>query len=194
MIDSILFQCGVFYFNFLEVSNAKTYVLASNILDGMATPILWVGKFGQLRTMESVASESDFLVLRQLCSFETSCLECRHEDNADNEENEDNFRLCFIIYPILSNISNASDVNDGICAPLGPSFPHSHRRLPYVDHIWARQQGGEDVLICCTTLVLHRSSHLSLQYPGWLHGGIVAVQTVWFAPHLSRQCRWSRCR
>ena len=68
------------------------------------------------------------------------------------------FRLCFIIYPILSNISNASDVNDGICAPFGPSFPHSHRRLPHVDHIWARQQGGEDVT---PFNQLHHSSSLS---------------------------------
>lgn len=42
------FQCAIFYFNFLEASNPYPYILSSNILDGMATPILWVGELGQI--------------------------------------------------------------------------------------------------------------------------------------------------
>ena len=40
------FQCAMFYFNYLEAYNAPRYILASNIMDGIATPLLWVGKLG----------------------------------------------------------------------------------------------------------------------------------------------------
>ena len=92
----------MFYFNFLEVSNAKTYVLASNILDGMATPILWVGKFGQLRTMETVTLKSDLkhLVLRHIVM------------NADMKTVQTMKTMQTILANITGNAENATNADN----------------------------------------------------------------------------------
>ena len=76
----------MFYFNFLEASNSTPYILASNILDGMATPILWVGKFGHIEDKESLSIKEELLDFETF-GFETSCL---YADNAYNEDRADN--------------------------------------------------------------------------------------------------------